>query len=130
MSETFSIDHKLLCNAQIKYLSFYLKSQNNFNMKKWVIGSIVGAILLFAWQFVSWSAAGLHEKEFKYTSSQDQLMNTLSASIKEDGQYLLPQAAPGATMQEKQKQMEQLNGKPYAMIVYKSSYNTDMITPI
>ena len=109
---------------------FNLKPQNNFNMKKWLVGSLVGAILLFAWQFVSWAGANLHAKEFKHVSSQEQLMTAISSGITEDGQYLLPQAAPTATAEEKQKQMEQLNGKPVATIIYKASYNTDMVTPI
>ena len=99
-------------------------------MKKWLLGSIVGAILLFGWQFISWSVAGLHDKEFKYVPGQDQLMNTLSSTLKEDGQYMLPQAAPGATNEEKMKIMEQMGGKPYAMINYKSAYKADMITPM
>ena len=99
-------------------------------MKKWLVGSIVGAILLFAWQFISWSAAGLHDKEFKYVSNQDQLMNSLTSSLKEDGQYMLPQAPPGASNEEKMKVMEQMGGKPYAIINYKSAYKADMITPM
>jgi hypothetical protein len=104
--------------------------KTNFNMKKWLVGSIVGAILLFAWQFVSWMAAGLHDKEFKYVSSQDQLMSSLTTSLKEDGQYMLPQASPDASNEEKMKVMEQMAGKPYAIITYKSSYSADMITPM
>ena|ERR1700730_18070590 len=99
-------------------------------MKKWLIGSIVGAILLFAWQFVSWEAAGLHAKEFKMVAGQDQLMSCLSSNLKEDGQYMLPQAAAGATQEEKQKAMEQMNGKPYALIIYKAAYRTDMYMPM
>ncbi|HYJ37011.1 MAG TPA: hypothetical protein VEV87_00280 [Chitinophagaceae bacterium] len=99
-------------------------------MKKWLVGSIVGAILLFLWQFISWSLAGLHDKEFKYVEAQDQLMSTLSSTLKEDGQYMLPQAAPGASNEEKQKLMEQMAGKPYAMINYKAAYKGDMITPM
>ena len=99
-------------------------------MKKWLVGSIVGAILLFAWQYLSWAAAGLHDKEFKYVANQDQLMSSLSSSLKEDGQYMLPQAAPGATSEEKMKVMEQMAGKPYAMINYKSAYKADMIMPM
>ena len=119
-----------VCIDEIKYLPFRDKPQNNFNMKKWLIGSIVGAILLFAWQFISWAAAGLHDKEFKYTAAQDQLMSTLSSTLKEDGQYMLPQAAPGSTQEQKQKLMEETNGKPYALIIYKSAYKSDMVMPI
>jgi len=99
-------------------------------MKKWLVGSLVGAILLFAWQTVAWTVANLHSKEYRYVSSQDQIMTTLSSAIKEDGQYVLPQAAPGSSYQEKQKHMEQINGKPVATITYISAYKTDMVTPI
>jgi|SRR6185436_13903624 len=99
-------------------------------MKKWFVGSLVGAILLFAWQFVSWTAAGLHDKEFRYVPGQDQVMNTLSSTLKEDGQYMLPQAAPSASKEEKMKHMDEMSGKPYAMIVYKAAYKADMITPM
>ena len=99
-------------------------------MKKWLIGSIVGAILLFVWQFLSWAAVGLHDKEYKYTAGQDQLLSALSSTLKEDGQYMLPQAAPASTQEQKQKLMEETNGKPYAMIVYKSAYKADMYTPM
>ena len=99
-------------------------------MKKWLVGSLVGAILLFAWQTVAWTVADLHSKEYKYVSAQDQIMSTLSSIIKEDGQYVMPQAAPGSTSAEKQKHMEQINGKPVATVIYTSSYKTDMVTPI
>ena len=99
-------------------------------MKKWLVGSLVGTILLFTWQFVAWAGANLHSKEYKYLSSQDQIMNTLSSFIKEDGQYVLPQAAPGSSAEEVQKHREQINGKPVATIIYTSSYRTDMVTPI
>jgi len=99
-------------------------------MKKWLVGSIVGAILLFAWQFISWAAAGLHDKEFKHVTGQDQVMSTLASNLKEDGQYMLPTANPDASSEEKQKMMEQQAGKPYAIVMYKSSFKADMITPM
>ena len=99
-------------------------------MKKWLVGSLVGAILLFAWQFIAWAGAELHSKEFKYAPAQHQIMSLLASNLKEDGQYSLPQAAPGSSSAEREKQMEQLNGKPVATIIYKASYNTDMVTPI
>ena len=99
-------------------------------MKKWLVGSLVGAILLFAWQTVAWAVANLHSKEYKYVSGQDQLLNAISSSIKEDGQYIIPQAAPGSSAEEKRKHMEQVNGKPVATIIYTAAYKTDMVTPI
>jgi hypothetical protein len=99
-------------------------------MKKWLVGSVVGAILLFVWQFISWALADLHNKEFKYVPGQEQLLSSLSSNIKEDGQYRLPQAPPGSSQEEKQKVMEQSSGKPYALVIYKTSLKTDMVVPI
>ena len=99
-------------------------------MKKWLVGSLVGGILLFAWQFLSWAAVGLHDKEYKYVSGQEQLISTLSSTLKEDGQYMLPQSTPGSSHEDAQKAMEQMNGKPFALVMYKSSYKADMYMPM
>jgi hypothetical protein len=99
-------------------------------MKKWLIGSLVGAILLFAWQFVSWAAAGLHDAEYKYHPQQDQIISTLSSILKEDGQYMVPRAQPGATSQEREDMMKSMIGKPLAVISYKSSMEDKMTMSI
>ena len=99
-------------------------------MKKWVIGSLVGAIIVFAWQFFSWTMLGIHSGEEKYTSAQDQVLSALSSSNMEDGMYMLPTTQPGATMQEQQNLMQQNEGKPWARIVYVKSMSTSMTTPI
>ncbi len=60
-------------------------------MKKWIVGSLVGAIIVFAWQFLSWDMLNLHAAEQKYSSAQDQIMTTLNSSNLEDGgMYLMP----------------------------------------
>jgi hypothetical protein len=64
-------------------------------MKKWLIGSFIGAILVFLWQFLSWTILQIHGGEAKYTPAQTEIMNSLAASLKEDGMYMLPTAAPG-----------------------------------
>ncbi len=99
-------------------------------MKKWLIGSVVGAILLFLWQFLSWAALGLHDKEFKYTPEQAQLLTSLTATLKEDGQYMLPTVAPGASSEEMERVMKESAGKPYALIVYKNAHEVEMMMPM
>ncbi len=49
-------------------------------MKKILIGGLVGGILLFVWQTISWTVANLHEKGQRYTASQDSILNFLSKS--------------------------------------------------
>lgn len=99
-------------------------------MKKWLIGSLVGAILLFVWQFISWGAANLHDEEMKHHPQQEQLINALSGIIKEDGQYMVPRAAPGASREEMEKSMQAMSGKPWAMITYHSSFEVNMVMPM
>ena len=81
-------------------------------MKKWLIGSFVGAILVFAWQFLSWTILPVHSGEAKYTPAQNEIMNSLSASLRDDGVYMLPTVPPG--------------GKPWATVIYRSVYKPDM----
>lgn len=95
-------------------------------MKKWLIGSLVGAILLFAWQFISWAAFGLHDSEYKYHPQQDQVMNALTGFIKEDGQYMIPRTPPGASTEEYEKSMQEMVGKPMAIVTYRAAYENKM----
>lgn len=99
-------------------------------MKKWLIGSLVGAILVFLWQFLSWSMLGIHDSEAKYTPAQDSIMSHLSSVIKEEGMYRLPTLPPGSSMDEWEPFSKEMNGKPFATIVYKSAYADGMTKPM
>jgi hypothetical protein len=102
-------------------------TQKNQPMKKWLVGSLVGAILLFAWQFISWAAAGLHDAEYKYHPQQDQIMSALSGIIKEDGQYMVPRTPPGVSFEEHEKAMKDMVGKPSAVITYRAAMKDNMV---
>ena len=95
-------------------------------MKKWLIGSLVGAIIVFAWQFLSWSVLGIHKDGMRHHPSQDSIMSYLSSQFKEDGAFMLPSPAPGATETEKQNFMEQCEGKPWASVIYHNQFKVDM----
>ena len=92
-------------------------------MKKWIIGSLVGAIIIFAWQAASWMFLGIHDSQMKYTPAQNEIMSVLSANIKEDGLYMLPSAATKKEMEAMKKDME---GKPWASVIYHQSWKGDM----
>jgi len=72
-------------------------------MKKWIIGSFVGAIIAFAIQFTSWAVLEMHLGESKYTPAQDTILSFLSSTIKDEGVYMLPTVPPGSSMDEGQK---------------------------
>ncbi|MFI5133909.1 MAG: hypothetical protein ACHQEB_06205 [Chitinophagales bacterium] len=92
-------------------------------MKKWVIGSLVGAIIVFVWQFVSWSFLPVHNNSMKYTTNQDQIMAALNANLTEDGLYTMPSAPTKKGQQDMMKSME---GKPSASVIYHKSTDTGM----
>ncbi|HYF30819.1 MAG TPA: hypothetical protein VD993_06850 [Chitinophagaceae bacterium] len=95
-------------------------------MKKWLVGSLVGAAFLFFWQFISWGVSGLHDGEYKHHPQQEQIISSLSGFIKEDGQYMIPREAPGATNAEREAAMQQMIGKPWAVVNYKASHEHNM----
>lgn len=95
-------------------------------MKKQLIGALVGAVILFMWQFLSWSVGTIHGAEFQYTANQDKVMEALSANLTENGTYFMPQAFPEASSTEKQQYMQDHADKPWAIISYRTSFNTNM----
>lgn len=95
-------------------------------MKKPLIGAIVGGIIIFLWQFISWAALNLHHASQEYTAKQDSILSYLNSQFTEDGSYLLPNYPPGQSREEMEKQMESNKGKPWAQIQYHKAMNIDM----
>lgn len=93
-------------------------------MKRSIVGSIVGGLLIFIWQFLSWTVLDLHRPAQNYTPKQDTILSVLSSQLTEGG-YLMPTTPPGASMDEMKKKGEQSMGKPWAIVQYHQSFNTD-----
>ncbi|TAL46630.1 MAG: hypothetical protein EPN92_05780 [Chitinophagaceae bacterium] len=92
-------------------------------MKKWLIGSLVGAIIVFAWQASSWMFLGIHDSAMKYHPAQKEIMDVISANTTEDGMYMMPSAP---TKKEQQDMMEGMIGKPWATVIYHKSMSGEM----
>ncbi len=90
-------------------------------MKKMIIGALVGGIILFLWQFLTWGVLNLHEAQQKYTSKQDSILAYLGTQFSEDGAYFMPTVAPGTSKDEMEKQMKATEGKPWAQVIYHKS---------
>lgn len=95
-------------------------------MKKWLIGSLVGAIIVFAWHFLSWGVLGIHSDHMKYHPQQDSIIGFLSSTIKEDGAYMLPTVAPGMSHAEEEAYMEKCLNKPWASVIYHNKFEVNM----
>lgn len=92
-------------------------------MKKYIIGSIVGGILVFGWQGLSWMVIGVHDSQMKYNPAQKEIMEVLTANTPEEGLYMLPSAP---TKKEQEAMMKEMEGKPWASVIYHKSHNPDM----
>jgi len=90
-------------------------------MSKQIIATVVAALILFFWQFLSWGVLNLHGGEISYTPNQDKIIQVLSENLNEAGQYRVP---AGATAEEYQAVMDANAGKPWATINYQPQQST------
>lgn len=95
-------------------------------MKKLLIGAIVGGIILFFCQFLSWMVLNWHGNAYLYTPKQDAIMSALSSQIDKDGQYMLPNLPPNATMADHEAAMKKWEGRAWALVSYHSAKNMNM----
>ena len=95
-------------------------------MKKLLVGAIVGGIIIFLWQFLSFAALDLHRIAHQYTPKQDSLLSVLRANLTE-GRYYLPTVPENASNEEESKLMEEMVGKDWAIIDYHAKYEDNMI---
>ncbi len=94
-------------------------------MKKLIVASIVGGIIIFLWQFLSFAALDLHRPAQQYTPKQDTLLSVLTSNLQE-GRYFLPTTPVGASSEEVAKQMEVMMGKPWAIVDYHAKTENNM----
>ena len=95
-------------------------------MKKIIIASLVGGLLIFIWQTLSWAVLNMHHASQEYTPQQDSVMAYMNAHFSEDGAYLLPNYPKGTSYEEMQKTMDSRKGKPWMQIQYHKELNTNM----
>jgi hypothetical protein len=55
-----------------------------------ITGSLVGGIILFVWQFLTWGMLNLHEAQQRYTPKQDSVLAYLGSQFSEDAAYMMP----------------------------------------
>jgi uncharacterized membrane protein YeaQ/YmgE (transglycosylase-associated protein family) len=93
---------------------------------KTIIGAVIGAIILFIWQFLSWGVINIHSPNQKYTPKQAEIIDYLKNNIGEDGTYFIPNLPPNASSDDEQKLRTESGGKPWATISYHSAFNANM----
>jgi hypothetical protein len=95
-------------------------------MKKLLIGAIVGGIILFICQFLSWTVLNWHGDAYQYTDKQDAILNYLNTQLDKPGQYHLPDLPPGSSNEQHEALMNSMDGKPWALVQYHQSFKMSM----
>jgi hypothetical protein len=95
-------------------------------MKKPFVGAIVGGLLIFIWQTLSWTVLDLHRPAQNYTLKQDTILSFLKTHIDKEGGYLMPTVPKGSSFEEATKAGEKMIGKPWAFVQYHASFDGSM----
>jgi hypothetical protein len=99
-------------------------------MKKTILFSVLGGIIIFFWQFLSYAMPNFHKSANTYTPLQGEILQKFNELGLKEGMYLLGQADPSASKAEQEKMYESLAGQPWAVINYQSSMSMDMAMPM
>jgi hypothetical protein len=95
-------------------------------MKKQLLATFVGAVILFVWQFLSWAAIPIHKSEYGYTPNQDKILEALNQNLTEAGTYFIPGVPPGTSNADAEVIMAPRMGKPWATVNYHQSMSNNM----
>ncbi len=95
-------------------------------MKKQLVGALVGGLVLFIWQFISFGLANLHQSQMQYTPQQDEILTALNGLDLAEGSYFVPNVPPDAPAADHQKLMAPHEGKPWAIVHYRHAMSMDM----
>lgn len=97
-------------------------------MKKFIIGSLVGTVLIFVWSFLSWEMLPIHVHSFNYTPKQDSVLRMLDRALPASGAYMLPavdnrkvESVTSDYRAAQEKNMKDMVGKSGAIIFYNKS---------
>ena len=99
-------------------------------MKRKLLFSCIGAIVIFAWQFLSYAMPNFHKSASAYTPTQDSILQLLEKQGIAEGMYLLGQPDPALSQAEKQASMAASEGKPWAVINYHKVNSVSMAMPM
>jgi hypothetical protein len=99
-------------------------------MKKKILFSLIGAVVIFVWQFLSWAMPNLHSPASRYTPLQGEILQKLQELNLPEGMYMLGQPDPTKSHDEMEKEMKANEHKPWAVINYRTDNSMDMVMPM
>lgn len=97
-------------------------------MKKPLLFGILGGLILFVWQFISFAGANLHGSAQAYTPLQDPILERLAELNLEEGMYALGSPSPEERADPAlgAEYMARMEGQPYGVLNYQMNWRGDM----
>jgi hypothetical protein len=97
-------------------------------MKNTLLFTLVGGLILFVWQFLSFAMLNLHGSASEHTPLQDEILERLAELELEEGMYAL-----GTLSQEDyndpakvEAYLREQDGQPWAILNYHHAWQSDM----
>jgi hypothetical protein len=85
-------------------------------MKRKLLFSLIGAIVIFAWQFLSFAMPNFHKSAATYTPLQDSILQTCVNLGLGEGMYFLGQPDPSLSQAQQKEVMDKMDGQPWAVL--------------
>jgi len=95
-------------------------------MKRKLLFALIGAVIIFVWQFISFAMPNLHKSSMSYTPEQDEILQKIDELGLEEGMYYLGQPDPSLSREEQKEAMKAYKGKPWAVINYQEEMSMSM----
>ena len=95
-------------------------------MKRKLLFSLIGAIVIFAWQFLSYAMPNFHKSASAYTPAQDSILKAIEKLGLKEGMYFLGHPDPALSQAEQKAAMEKMDGKPWAVLNYHETNTMSM----
>lgn len=90
-------------------------------MKKNIVATVVGTLIIFLWQGFSWMASPIHSDAMKQTPNDGAILQALQG-IGSSGAYYVPGRDKNMTAEEMEAMSKEMLGKPWALIFYNTSF--------
>lgn len=95
-------------------------------MKHKLLFSLIGAVVIFAWQFLSYAMPNFHKSAAAYTPAQDSILQMCQKQGLTKGMYFLGQPDPSLSMAQQEEEMKKMEGKSWAVINYHETNTMSM----
>lgn len=99
-------------------------------MKRQLLFSLIGAVIIFVWQFISWAMPNLHYPTHGYTPAQDEILQKFQELGLKEGIYVLGMPDPSSSREQMETTMKNYEGKPWAVINYQMNNSMEMAMPM